>query len=428
LNLLHYHTKEAGVDVPKLPGWDVIKGNYTPPRAEWDLTQGPVYTPWHEISLSSRRAAEKLLEEVPFYLGNVGNLLERIRSGADIHEGAYRNALEELNFVRDYPSFQIPSGLHEQLEKMRVKLQESLPPEGTSSDPPSPVRPPVKMDPSYAEGKHWSEGGDWRGGEDWLEDRENNRVFGFPLPPNRHESVFIESGEGTHPYDLSEETHRMQKFLGLSEKENPLQVISDLCGAGLAGQEILLSLEPLSEGNGIKVEGFGDGIREAATIIRKNAKGDLTIESPVLKFDPGSQGQGLAMRLVLGQITAAVAMGVKSAKCYAQCDEREEWVGCKVWPKMGYDGLVGLDDLEDPDELEKRLKAAGVDTSRGSVLVSQIRALQDPADSGEKHSWGERYWHDNGISFAGTLDLNEGSPGLDVLKKYVQRKRAHNRP
>jgi hypothetical protein len=54
--------------------------------------------------------------------------------------------------------------------------------------------------------------------------------------------------------------------------------------------------------------------------------------------------------------------------------------------------------------------------------------LTSPDDDPGGKTWGEKWWERNGHSFNAKLDMDPDSPGMELLKRYVQRKLSAMKP
>ena len=121
--------------------------------------------------------------------------------------------------------------------------------------------------------------------------------------------------------------------------------------------------------------------------------------------------EGTGTRAFASSVFAAQKLGIKKVKCLAFRDRyRPEWVGYKVWPKMGYDGKIP-DTVKLTPTIEHQLEEAGF---KKPYMVSHLYMIEG----------GQAWWEENGESFEATFDTTPGSQSMQVLEAYLQKRMA----
>lgn len=140
-----------------------------------------------------------------------------------------------------------------------------------------------------------------------------------------------------------------------------------------------------------------------------DGEGKVYIYNDTLNLKPTAP-KGLGTKILASQIASAMKMGAKYLSCEAYRDtERPEWVGYKVWPKMGYDGEVPETVSNKlPPKLTKAMKGAGAEKP---WKVSDL--YRTPG--------GQDWWEENGESFKAKFDLSEDSHSMMVFQAYLEK-------
>jgi hypothetical protein len=118
--------------------------------------------------------------------------------------------------------------------------------------------------------------------------------------------------------------------------------------------------------------------------------------------------KGLGTKIFSQTVEMAIHNGFKKLTCKAHRNDKDGYIGYKIWPKMGYDGEI-------PSKSKKALKE---DTnflkkfSKPPSKVSEILAVEG----------GIEWWDINGYSFHAEFDLTPGSKSLEVYQKYISKK------
>jgi len=133
--------------------------------------------------------------------------------------------------------------------------------------------------------------------------------------------------------------------------------------------------------------------------------------------------KGLGTRLFASEVLNAAQQGFDRIDCLAFRSSWGNWVGYKVWPKLGYDGEIpigmpskanGIDRFyieEDdfPEEFEKEFKKRGY---KEPWRIQQLYSIPG----------GMEWWEENGGSFSASFDLKEGSLSMQILTQYLEEK------
>lgn len=172
--------------------------------------------------------------------------------------------------------------------------------------------------------------------------------------------------------------------------------------------------------DGLTLKMRGPHIKGMERKLMVDDDGEPYIYNDTLVLDDDAP-KGLGTKIFATQVAQAKAAGVKKIKCQAFRDKsRPEWVGYKVWPKLGYDGPIPFDGPLDPelstdtvpslpDDLEKRIQKAGF---KKPYMVSHLYRIEG----------GQEWWEENGANFDATFDLSDDSLSLQVLGSYLEEK------
>lgn len=196
--------------------------------------------------------------------------------------------------------------------------------------------------------------------------------------------------------------------------------VADLIGAPvLTGSGGAYSMVLSGDEHGIRVTMTGPHITTMTRVLGSDDDGPF-IYNDTLKLDPNAP-KGLGTKIFATQVAQARAAGVKKIKCNAFRDpSRPDWVGYKVWPKLGYDGEIPFDKPVDPElstdvappfpkDLEDRVKKAGF---KEPYRVSHLLQVEGGAE----------WWDENGVSFNAEFDLGDDSLSMKVLGSYLDAK------
>lgn len=131
-------------------------------------------------------------------------------------------------------------------------------------------------------------------------------------------------------------------------------------------------------------------------------------------------GLGVGTQVVFGQIISALKVpSIKGISLLAEV-YKEEFVGGKVWPKFGFDGVVSYNVVaKEPDilnYLERTGRPSNDDLS--PVKVSQILSAID----GSGNNIGVSWWDKNAVSFEAMFDLDPNSLSMKVFMSYFRKK------
>jgi GNAT superfamily N-acetyltransferase len=125
------------------------------------------------------------------------------------------------------------------------------------------------------------------------------------------------------------------------------------------------------------------------------------LENDQIDVREGHQRQGIGARLLGRQVEHAIRLGVVAIRGYAARDERNGVVGYRVWPLLGFDGII-------PRELHDRLPRELADARNVSDLMTSQQ--------------GQQWWIENGDSIVVTFDLRARSRALRRFRAYLRWK------
>ena len=135
--------------------------------------------------------------------------------------------------------------------------------------------------------------------------------------------------------------------------------------------------------------------------------GSITIFNNALVMKPNTP-KGLGTKIFSNQVNQAKSQGVSRITCHAAgSSSSKKYVGYKVWPKLGYDGVADTAAPIPPDLRSKM----GLD-QEAPVKVSDFYRVDG----------GTEWWEQNGRGFGATFDLSEGSLSMKILSEYVAKK------
>lgn len=89
----------------------------------------------------------------------------------------------------------------------------------------------------------------------------------------------------------------------------------------------------------------GRTVSIARTIWYNKETGESAIENDLFELDDSFQGKGIGVRMVSNQIDMCLEKGIQKIMCFA-ARGADEYVGYKVWHKMGYDALLTPKNLD----------------------------------------------------------------------------------
>jgi hypothetical protein len=198
------------------------------------------------------------------------------------------------------------------------------------------------------------------------------------------------------------------------------KTVADLVGAPvLTSGSKDYTLTVSGHQDGMRVTMAGPHIRNMTRVLGMDDDGPY-IYNDTLNLDEDAP-KGLGTKIFATQVSQAKAAGIKKIKCMAFRDRtRPDWVGYKVWPKLGYDGEIPFDKPADPDqadevapalpgELENRIKKAGF---KKPYRVSHLYQVDG----------GIEWWEENGVNFKAEFDLSDDSMSMKVLGAYLAEK------
>lgn len=149
------------------------------------------------------------------------------------------------------------------------------------------------------------------------------------------------------------------------------------------------------------------GRGEAGVLYRRfflKPVGRSWVENESIKINNDQQGYGLGATVLARQVDQLGRLGFSKIEATAYRNDAQQWanwVGWKVWPKMGYDG-----------PLTDSVKAILPDHMRHYTMVSDL--METPE--------GREWWDENGDSTKVEFNLSQGSRSLQVLNEYLAKK------
>lgn len=235
-------------------------------------------------------------------------------------------------------------------------------------------------------------------------------------------------GLGVKPIPGKNPTPKTQKVIEaltkLTGKKLTEETIADLLGTSVLAGSALAKGDPYglvisNSTDGLRLKMQGPHITNMERYIRVDDNGDPYIYNDTLYLNENSP-KGLGTKIFATEVAQAKAAGIKSIQCSAFRDRsRSEWVGYKVWPKLGYDGPLPIEDeyvdemgsKMDPlsPDIEEKLKKAGF---KKPYMVSHLYQIDG----------GQEYWEKNGEAFHATFDLSDDSMSMKVLSAYLEEK------
>ena len=165
----------------------------------------------------------------------------------------------------------------------------------------------------------------------------------------------------------------------------------------------------------------GPYVKQMSRWLGRDEKGKPYIYNDVFQMHDHAPA-GLGTKVFAAQVSEAKEKGFDRIECFA-IRAGDDWVGYKVWPKMGYDGPIpiGKASKHNPDKKEY-------------IPLQKWPAKFDQAfvEKGFKKPWkvshlyqvpgGMEWWDKWGCSFDAKFDLKEGSQSMRVLAEYLEKK------
>lgn len=232
-----------------------------------------------------------------------------------------------------------------------------------------------------------------------------SRVDLSQFPTEMASSVMASSIELAEPFKNTPfqnlETNDILDIMGLSDAA----VATPTLLGGLTGANkvvatdntfrdiVAYSIETDEGGNAEWDLGEGKAVSIARTIWYNKKTGVSAIENDLFELDESFQGKGIGVRMVSNQIDMCLAKGIQKIMCYAARGD-DEYVGYKVWHKMGYDALLtpkNLDEHSDDEDgfywwvlksLEKKINEYPED-----ILHREVDLLLQKAVGSKKPSY-----------------------------------------
>lgn len=149
--------------------------------------------------------------------------------------------------------------------------------------------------------------------------------------------------------------------------------------------------------------------------------GKLEMHNMEFQVLPEFRDRGIGTRVFSKQVEFCRKHGVARIGTDAMRDEMsDDFVGYKVWPRMGFDGIVNSrkhhHQAELPQSLLDKLTPEGglEQSATDAFRLSHLLKFQE----------GREWWDEHGHTLPVMFDTSEGSQSNKVLDKYLRRKRA----
>jgi hypothetical protein len=185
-----------------------------------------------------------------------------------------------------------------------------------------------------------------------------------------------------------------------------------LAAAGNATDEAYVTV---TYGNGSSPEGAffmmssESGVVSASRTFHRHPNGEIEVHNDIQRIKPGHAGVGV--NIFLNQVRALRAAGVTYITTTAVGDVRQSvtdgYNGYITWPKLGYDGEI-------PDNYWRKLPKPFRQKMGSKRNVQSLLAIPGGAE----------VWERYGGSIDLRFDLADGSPSMQVLNKYVEKRRS----
>lgn len=181
--------------------------------------------------------------------------------------------------------------------------------------------------------------------------------------------------------------------------------------AGLAPTKGLKSRITMKGGKfHVEADGRSNDIKVLARIIDFKAK-TMVMKNMEIRSDAP---KGLGTKIFASQIEKARALGLQKLTCdAARLDPF--FNGYKIWPRLGYDGPLPVEETGLPTKFQKALKQAG---HKQPWRIQQLYSLGKEAID---------WWDKNGDSFDAEFDLQDGSTSMQLFTAYVQKKGGYDK-
>lgn len=146
----------------------------------------------------------------------------------------------------------------------------------------------------------------------------------------------------------------------------------------------------------------GDVIESLERIVYLDQNGNPVIKNELFRLQDSAQGQGLGTEIFNNQIQAAQRGGIAYFETTAEGSASDKhFNGYYTWARLGYDAELSESFKHDlPAELS------------GATSISDL--MQSAA--------GRSYWRENGSTFDGVFDLQQGSLSTTVFNQYMTEK------
>jgi hypothetical protein len=206
--------------------------------------------------------------------------------------------------------------------------------------------------------------------------------------------------------------------------------IEDLGNPSREDLMLLSGVGPVKAGDGssCKIRAVGDNIEVSGqikpfvtyfnrTISEKDGNIIITNEE-LMVTDDAPLGTGT--RIFANQVFEAREVGADFIKCLAHSDPKRGYNGAAVWPKLGYDGVIPVDQPADDFVSDK---------TTGPIpkhLIDQFEELKFKPPYRISHlmqvDGGPEWWDDNAVTFNAEFDLSDDSYSMRVLRAYLKKR------
>ncbi len=179
----------------------------------------------------------------------------------------------------------------------------------------------------------------------------------------------------------------IQAFTKATGKKLTEESIADMIGTSvLTSGTGTYNMDLSNTKDGLRISSYGPHVKAMERYLKVDDKGEPYIYNDTLMLEDDAP-KGLGTKIFANEVAQAKAAGIKSIKCSAFRDkERPEWVGYKVWPKLGYDGDIPF-------------KGEGTDTC--PPLSKEIKGKLDKAGFKEPYKVSHLYQVEGGQEWWG---------------------------
>jgi len=282
---------------------------------------------------------------------------------------------------------------------------------------------------------------DWVDGKRFRNPYTGNEVLFHSLPVRDQTRIREQFAQEKHLPEATKDPDRYATFermnfrkqavedtikqLNLPLKDSYSDVL-DLVGAHLLGgsgakPRVVITQDEHEGQKGIHVGVYQSKAKSLSRWIGRDAKGKPYIYNGIVEMEDGT-AKGAGTKLLIAEVAEASKKGFDRIECLALGDP-PQWVGHKVWPKLGYDGVIPIG------------KAAKHNSNKKDFIPENKfpqKFVDAFKEKGYKAPWrishlfsiqgGSEWWEKNAVSFYGTFDLKEGSHSMKVLQEYLEKK------